>query len=89
MSHLRIGVREEKHLGHPVADRGVGLFTPREQRTSKTQDEGDGQRANKEATTQVIRDVAEQQSQAFDHSFTFCDEISNGLFEVVQISPTA
>src|SRR5208282_5675749 len=75
-------MRKEKYLGHPVVDGGVGFFKPREQRTRTTQGEGNGQRANKETATQTIRDVAQRQSHAFDHSSIFLDTASAGIFHL-------
>jgi len=53
----------------------------------KPESESNGQRTNKETAAQVIRDVAERQSQAFDHKSAFRDVLSDGIFHRIRSFP--
>ena len=79
MGHLRVGAREEKYFGHPATERGVGLLKPREECTDTTQRQCNSQRPDEEAATQVVHNVAKQQSEPFGHSFTLPNEVSDGI----------
>jgi len=70
----------------PVVGKQVGLFEPRKQRAPKPESESNGQRTNKETAAQVIRDVAERQSQAFDHKTAFRNASSDDIFHRIVVS---
>ena len=74
-----VGAREEKYFGYPATERGVGLLTPREECTDTTQRQCNSQRPDEETATQVIHNVAQQQSEPFGHNFTLPNEVSDGI----------
>ena len=77
-------MRNEKDLGNPVAESWVGLFEPRKQCASKPEGDSNRQRSNKETAAQLVCDVPERQSQAFDHKSAFRDALSDGIFHRIR-----
>ena len=60
LGDLRVGVRREQGGGHPGADGRKLLFQPRQHCARATQRQGDDERANQEAATQVVHGVANE-----------------------------